>query len=198
MAIISTNRYYTYSYAYPNGTVFYVGKGTGERIDDHEKEARTKCACSKCQVIRLIWDNGATVQKSIEFNSLSDSEARLREVELIKQYSGPYLVNTHFNLSAKQILPSGESLRMLLIERTSPASNIFVAPQRTFRSLRQRAGLKIAKLAREADISPSSIYRIENGEKVTRELVQAALNVINKRLQASYTLDDLRGLNLYA
>ena len=66
----------------------------------------------------------------------------------------------------------------------------------TFQELRMRAGLKIAKLAREADISPSSIYRIENGEKVTRELVQAALNVINKRLQASYTLEDLRGLNL--
>lgn len=66
----------------------------------------------------------------------------------------------------------------------------------TFQSLRMRAGLKIAKLAREADISPSSIYRIENGEKVTRELVQAALNVINKRLQTTYTIEDVRGLNL--
>ncbi len=59
-----------------------------------------------------------------------------------------------------------------------------------------RAGFKIAKLAREADISPSSIYRIEDGEKVTRELVQSALNAINSRLHTSYIVDDLSGLNL--
>lgn len=68
--------------------------------------------------------------------------------------------------------------------------------QITFKELRVRAGFKIAKLAREADISPSSIYRIEDGEKVTRELVQAALNVINSRLRTSYTVDDISGLNL--
>lgn len=66
----------------------------------------------------------------------------------------------------------------------------------TFKELRIRAGFKIAKLAREADISPSSIYRIEDGEKVTRELVQSALNVINNRLHTSYTVDDITGLNL--
>jgi|GraSoi2013_115cm_1033766.scaffolds.fasta_scaffold58475_2 DNA-binding XRE family transcriptional regulator len=66
----------------------------------------------------------------------------------------------------------------------------------TFKELRVRAGFKIAKRAREADISPSSIYRIEDGEKVTRELVQSALNVINNRLRTSYTVDDITGLNL--
>jgi DNA-binding XRE family transcriptional regulator len=71
-----------------------------------------------------------------------------------------------------------------------------MSDQITFKELRMRAGFKIAKLAREADISPSSIYRIEDGEKVTRELVQSALNVINSRLHTSYTIDDLSGLNL--
>lgn len=71
-----------------------------------------------------------------------------------------------------------------------------MAGHMTFRDLRVRAGLKLARLAREADISPSSIYRIENGEKVTRELVQAALNVINDRLRSSYTIEDIEGLNL--
>jgi DNA-binding XRE family transcriptional regulator len=71
-----------------------------------------------------------------------------------------------------------------------------MANQITFKELRIRAGFKIARLAREADISPSSIYRIEDGEKVTRELVQAALNVINNKLRSSYTVDDIAGLNL--
>jgi len=71
-----------------------------------------------------------------------------------------------------------------------------MADQVTFKELRIRAGFKIAKLAREADISPSSIYRIEEGEKVTRELVQGALNVINDKLRTSYTVEDIAGLNL--
>lgn len=66
----------------------------------------------------------------------------------------------------------------------------------SFKELRQKAGYKIAKLAREADISPSSIYRIEDGDRVTRELVQSTLLVINAKLNTSYTVDDIRGLNL--
>lgn len=71
-----------------------------------------------------------------------------------------------------------------------------MANQVTFKDLRIRAGFKIARLAREAGISPSSIYRIEDGDKVTRELVQAVLNVINDRLHTSYTVDDISGLNI--
>lgn len=32
--------FYVYTLAYPDSKVFYVGKGTGKRIDDHEREAR--------------------------------------------------------------------------------------------------------------------------------------------------------------
>jgi DNA-binding XRE family transcriptional regulator len=66
----------------------------------------------------------------------------------------------------------------------------------SFKELRQKAGYKITKLAREANISPSSIYRIEDGDRVTRELVQSTLLVINTKLNTSYTVDDIRGLNL--
>jgi DNA-binding XRE family transcriptional regulator len=88
---------------------------------------------------------------------------------------------------------------LCILSRPIPAKAripLAMSDQITFKELRIRAGLKIAKLARAADISPSSIYRIEDGEKVTRELVQSALNVINNRLHTSYTVDDLSGLNL--
>jgi DNA-binding XRE family transcriptional regulator len=65
-----------------------------------------------------------------------------------------------------------------------------------FRELRIRAGYKSARLSRESGVSPSSLYRIETGEKVTPELVQQALNVINRSLGTSYTAYDLEGVNL--
>lgn len=68
--------------------------------------------------------------------------------------------------------------------------------QMTFKDLRIRAGYKIARLARDASISPSTIYRIEEGEKVSPEIVQSALNVINNKLRTSYSVYDLQGLNL--
>ena len=66
----------------------------------------------------------------------------------------------------------------------------------SFEELRKRAGFKLTKLAREAGVSPSSIYRIEGGKKVSFELVQSVLLVINKKLDTNYTISDLSGLNL--
>lgn len=66
----------------------------------------------------------------------------------------------------------------------------------TFRDVRIRAGYKLARLSRESGVSPASLYRIENGERVTPELVQQALNVLNRSLGTSYTTNDLEGLNL--
>jgi hypothetical protein len=54
--------YYVYTYAYPDGTIFYIGKGTDGRIDQHEQEAtRSECTCKRCQVIRQIWASGKPV-----------------------------------------------------------------------------------------------------------------------------------------
>jgi DNA-binding XRE family transcriptional regulator len=65
-----------------------------------------------------------------------------------------------------------------------------------FKELRIKAGFKQARLAREAGISASTLYRIENGGIVTREMVQSVLNVINNKLQSSYTIADIEGLNI--
>src|SRR5581483_4894621 len=95
--------WYNYTYAYPDGyiedgidltdIVFYVGKGTKGRIDQHEKEAQKGCDCQKCQVIRRIWEKGFPVKKRIVFETLVESDALTREMELIAKHSGKHLTN---------------------------------------------------------------------------------------------------------
>lgn len=66
-----SQKYYVYTLSYPEdypdidraGMTFYVGKGTGNRIDQHEIEARTGKASYKCNVIRKIWANGYQIVK---------------------------------------------------------------------------------------------------------------------------------------
>jgi hypothetical protein len=48
MKATSPKTYYVYTNAFPDGRVFYVGKGCNARIDDQECEARHGCICEKC------------------------------------------------------------------------------------------------------------------------------------------------------
>lgn len=70
-----SNKYYVYVLMYPYGPVFYVGKGTGSRIDAHESEARKGIQSYKCNVIRQIWDEGGQVikQKVAYFDNEEDA-----------------------------------------------------------------------------------------------------------------------------
>jgi len=71
LSVYRKERYYVYALAYPQdyyddgsdlgGIVFYIGKGTDDRIDSHEMEAGNRssiCHCKKCKVIRKIWTDG--------------------------------------------------------------------------------------------------------------------------------------------
>lgn len=91
------NRYYVYTLAYPDGTVFYVGKGTGGRILAHESEAqrqhRRGQKCRKCDVIRGIWKDGGQVQRAIVFRTNDQNAAYLKEKELIQVYGFDQLCN---------------------------------------------------------------------------------------------------------
>jgi len=60
-----SGKHYVYSLAYPDGRVFYVGKGTGKRIHRHEAEAKSgKTRNSfKVRIIKKIWAAGQEVDK---------------------------------------------------------------------------------------------------------------------------------------
>lgn len=86
-------KYYVYTLGWPSGLVFYVGKGKGKRIADHEKEALRGHDCPKCELIRSIWRSGGTVQRAIVFETDDEQEALAYEMDLINAYGPDQLVN---------------------------------------------------------------------------------------------------------
>lgn len=109
-AILAPKTFYVYTYAYPNGTIFYVGKGTNGRIDEHEREARNSCPCRKCSVIRSIWASGKPVQKRIVYETFDEQEALEREQTLIRSHTGPDLTNIKDNLYRVKNQQSGRGI----------------------------------------------------------------------------------------
>lgn len=80
--------FYTYVLTYPNGEVFYVGKGQGDRIDQHEKEAAQGVISHKCKVIRNIWKSGGKVGKYRVLQTPVEEDALLYEWALINLIYG--------------------------------------------------------------------------------------------------------------
>lgn len=78
--------FYVYLLGRPDGSVFYVGKGTGDRINNHEYEAHHGCTCKKCQVIRTIWHAGENVVKRVIFQTDTEKEALYYEAQLIYKF----------------------------------------------------------------------------------------------------------------
>lgn len=81
---------YVYFLRYPEsmgGVIFYIGKGTGRRINVHEVEAKTLPATidnpHKIHTIRKIWGQGEQVIKTKFASFDTDSEAYLYEFALI-------------------------------------------------------------------------------------------------------------------
>lgn len=79
-----TKQYWVYTLGHPNGTIFYVGKGSGNRIQSHFAEARTgTCHCLKCLRIRKIWKDRLDVQVGYLFETDNEKEAFAHEAEAI-------------------------------------------------------------------------------------------------------------------
>lgn len=90
------SKFYVYTLAYPpemGGAVFYVGKGQGNRIDNHERDAGYGVQDERCNVIRSIQAAGFGVVKTKTLENISDDEARTEERRLIAEYGRENLTN---------------------------------------------------------------------------------------------------------
>lgn len=96
-------KWYVYTLSKPDGTVFYVGKGTKQRMYTHEAEARKyTCQSKKCRTIRKIWETGGYVLKAKVFETDDEEAAYAVEKDLIAYYGMDNLTN---------ILDGGAGLR---------------------------------------------------------------------------------------
>ena len=95
--------YYVYTLAYPDGTIFYVGKGQGDRINHHEMDARRIFPVNpaKAAIIREILDSGAEVVKTIVAEFESEQDAYLMEWGIICMHArADQFTNIHRGVQA--------------------------------------------------------------------------------------------------
>jgi hypothetical protein len=98
-------RFYVYVLRRPDGQPFYVGKGCGYRVGDHEAEARRKCQCHKCAVIRKIWRDGGEIQRDIVFSTEDERTAYWFEALLIRQWRSRLTNVLDCDVSVHNLLP---------------------------------------------------------------------------------------------
>lgn len=94
--IQQSHRYYVYTLSDPrDGAVFYVGKGCGNRIDQHERDARKGRFANAGKELRIreIWAAGCDVVKVKVIESLTEPAAYLEEARLISEIGIDNLTN---------------------------------------------------------------------------------------------------------
>jgi len=86
----SEYKHYVYGLCYPNGTPFYIGKGSGDRFTHHVKHAknfnRTPYNPFKIRVIQKILNDNKEIKYKIFGLYKNTLEAEKREEELINYY----------------------------------------------------------------------------------------------------------------
>jgi hypothetical protein len=81
-------KWYVYELLDPrDDSVFYVGKGSGKRIHEHEREARNGVCSYKCNKIRHLWSLNLKIKKQIVAYFWDEQDAYYHEAARIASYA---------------------------------------------------------------------------------------------------------------
>lgn len=112
-----TGQYYVYELRYPkeeafgwlSGGVFYVGKGTRDRVLAHEKETRRILKSGrmmnlkhKHKVILGIWDAGYDVHQVFVYRTDDEWDAYMYESDLIRRIGLEHLTNATYGYNPRR------------------------------------------------------------------------------------------------
>ena len=107
--ISELDRYYVYILRRPDHRPFYVGKGKGDRVFQHENEARHKGNHPKLNVIRAIKRNNRSLVYEIDSVHQMEMDAYARETLLIEGFKRLHEGGPLTNLAAGGGSESGPS-----------------------------------------------------------------------------------------
>ena len=85
--------FYVYELRDESGRPFYVGKGSGPRMHNHEQRARRGCMSHRACKIRQIWARGGAISKVVVFDTTDEQAAFSEEIRLIAFYGREALTN---------------------------------------------------------------------------------------------------------
>lgn len=88
-----SGKFYVYVLIRSNGSIFYVGKGQGNRINAHEAEAHRGIQSHKCNIIRQEWENGQEIIKQKVAFFDDEEDAYELEILLIEFFGRENLAN---------------------------------------------------------------------------------------------------------
>ncbi len=183
-SLLSLGEYYVYGLIDPrNKRIFYIGKGRGNRVFEHERECLNNANIEKLklQTISEIKNAGFEVEKVIINFNLSEEEAFAAEASLINAF------NYIGNMNLTNIIAGHHSAEALSVERFE---KIYGATELEVKDIKHRIlVIKINRLY-QRNMNEKALYDTVRGIwKVSKEKIKSieyVFGVYNSLIVAVY------------